>query len=191
MRKRASETSEHFSTKTLARTRAIQAIGLVLCSCATCIPAVASWFPFFARHTYNARIAAFPDPCCGFGSSRLMNAEPLTVDQFPGEADGHHVICPKGPVTLDNLAILRVALQFDTGNTTILDLTSVPYIDSAGLGLLMGAYVSRRKAGRMLVLTGVNRRVLSLLQITGVEPLLLIFPDLDCAIQALSTRASA
>ncbi len=120
-----------------------------------------------------------------------MNAEPLTVDQFPGEADGHHVICPKGPVTLDNLAILRVALQFDTGNTTILDLTSVPYIDSAGLGLLMGAYVSRRKAGRMLVLTGVNRRVLSLLQITGVEPLLLIFPDLDCAIQALSTRASA
>jgi anti-sigma B factor antagonist len=119
-----------------------------------------------------------------------MNTETLTVDQFPAEA-GHQVICPKGPVTLDNLAILRVALLYDTGNTTILDLTAVPYIDSAGLGLLMGAYVSRRKAGRMLVLTGVNRRVLTLLQITGVEPLFLIFPDLDYAMQALSAKASA
>jgi len=120
-----------------------------------------------------------------------MNTEPLRVDQFPGETAGHRVICPKGPVTLDNLAILRVALQYDTGNTTILDLAGVPYVDSAGLGLLIGAYVSRRKAGRMLVLTGVNRRVMNLLQIAGVEPLLLIFPDLDCAIEALSTRASA
>jgi anti-sigma B factor antagonist len=120
-----------------------------------------------------------------------MNIEPLTVDQFRGETNGHHVICLKGPVTLDNLAILRVALQFDKGITTILDLTGVPYIDSAGLGLLMGAYVSRRKSGRTLVLTGVNRRVFNLLQITGVEPLLLIFPDLDHAIQTLSTSASA
>jgi anti-sigma B factor antagonist len=120
-----------------------------------------------------------------------MNTEALTIDQFPGETAGHHVMCLKGPVTLDNLAILRVALQFERGNTTILDFSSVPYIDSAGLGLLMGAYVSRRKSGRMLVLTGVNRRVLKLLQITGVEQLLLIFPDLDYAIHALSTRASA
>jgi anti-sigma B factor antagonist len=120
-----------------------------------------------------------------------MNTEPLTVDQFPGETAGHHVICPKGPVTLDNLAALRVALEFDTGNTTLLDLTSVPYIDSAGLGLLMGAYVSRRKTGRTLVLTGVNQRVLNLLHITGVERLLLIFPNLDRAIQALSTSANA
>ena len=119
-----------------------------------------------------------------------MNIEPLTVDQFPAEA-GHQVICPKGPVTLDNLAVLRVALQYDAGSTTILDLTGVPYVDSAGLGLLIGAYVSRRKTGRMLVLTGVNRRVLSLLQITGVEPLFLIFPDLDYAVQALNAKASA
>jgi anti-anti-sigma factor len=120
-----------------------------------------------------------------------MNSERLAVDQFPGEMQGHQVVCLKGPITLDNLATLRVALHRDQGSTTILDFSAVPYVDSAGLGLLMGVYVSRRKAGRAIVLAGVNHRVLSMLKITGVEPLLLIFADLDHAIQALSASASA
>jgi anti-sigma B factor antagonist len=53
--------------------------------------------------------------------------------------------------------------------TLILDLSEVPYMDSAGVGVLVGAYVSRDKDGRKLLLVGVVQRVRQTLQVTQVE----------------------
>jgi anti-sigma B factor antagonist len=83
------------------------------------------------------------------------------------------------------------ALHDEKSSTIILDFTDVPYIDSAGLGSLVTAYVSRHKAGRTMALSGVNRRVLKLFEITRVEPLLLIFPTLEDAVEALTHAAQA
>ena len=70
----------------------------------------------------------------------------------------------------------------------ILDLSDVPYIDSTALGALVAAYVSRQKAGRRVVLSGVSERVLRMLKITRVESLFLTFSTLENAIGGL-TRA--
>jgi anti-anti-sigma factor len=48
----------------------------------------------------------------------------------------------------------------------ILDMTESPYMDSAGLGLLMNYYVSAEKNGRKLLLAGTNQRIQALLQMT-------------------------
>ena len=53
--------------------------------------------------------------------------------------------------------------------TSILDLTAVPYIDSAGIGVLVGAYVSHQKDGRTLALAGVCERIHNSLKVTQVE----------------------
>jgi len=82
-------------------------------------------------------------------------------------------------------------IRRETTPTLILDLSDVPYIDSAGLGSLVGAYVSSHKAGQQVVLTGVNERVANLFQITKVEPLFLTFPSLEDALQALTTSGQA
>jgi anti-sigma B factor antagonist len=73
----------------------------------------------------------------------------------------------------------------------ILDLSQVPYIDSTGLGSIVGAYVSLQKSGRWLALTGVNRRVSRLFEITRVQHLFLTFPRLTDAIDAFSSAANA
>jgi len=73
----------------------------------------------------------------------------------------------------------------------ILDLTEVPYIDSAGLGSLVGTYVSSHKAGQQVVLTGVNERVAKLFQITKVEPLFLTLSQPGGCIPALTTSGEA
>jgi len=73
-------------------------------------------------------------------------------------------------------------------STVILDLSDVPYIDSTALGALVAAAVSRQKAGRRVVLSGVSERVLRMLKITRVESLFLTFPTLEDAIGGL-TRA--
>ena len=45
----------------------------------------------------------------------------------------------------------------------------VPYVDSAGIGALVGAYVTHQKGGCCLYLVGVNQRVKDALQVTRVQ----------------------
>jgi anti-anti-sigma factor len=59
----------------------------------------------------------------------------------------------------------------------ILDLSGTPYMDSAGLGLVMNYYVSAQNHGRKLLLAGVNERVASLLEMTKVQDVLTSFPS--------------
>ena len=116
----------------------------------------------------------------------------LIIERYVGPINGHGVLRLKGPLTTENLSPFRNAvLGEDSTSTVILDLTDVPYIDSAGLGLLISAYVTRHKAGRTVVLTGVNKRVRKLFEITKVEPLFLMFPTLEDAIAALTGAANA
>jgi anti-anti-sigma factor len=54
----------------------------------------------------------------------------------------------------------------------IFDLTDVPYVDSAGLGLLVSQFTRCQGRGVRLVLAGVRPRVLQLLQLTRLHNLL-------------------
>lgn len=115
-----------------------------------------------------------------------MASEPLIVEQeVPG------VLRLRGPLTMENLPSFQNAVRREAAPTIFLDLTEVPYVDSAGLGSLVSAYISRHKSGQRVVLSGVNDRVLKLFEITRVEPLFLIFPTLGDAIGALLNSGSA
>ena len=108
-----------------------------------------------------------------------------------GNVKGQSVLCLKGPLTRENLCLFQNAIRREESfSTVILDLSDVPYIDSTALGALVAAYVSRQKAGRRVVLSGVSERVLRMLKITRVESLFLTFPTLEEAIGGL-TRAGA
>jgi anti-sigma B factor antagonist len=116
----------------------------------------------------------------------------LEIERYAGPMDGHGVLRLKGPLTMENLSPFQNAvLGEDATSTMILDLTDVPYIDSAGLGSLMKTYITRQKSGRRFVLAGVNKRVRKLFEITKVEPLFLIFPTLEEAVAALTGAANA
>lgn len=67
-------------------------------------------------------------------------------------------------------------MRADKAAVVIIDLAQVPYIDSAGIGALMGAYVSRQRDGRMLALVGVNQRVQQALEITRVLQFFSVYP---------------
>ena len=115
-----------------------------------------------------------------------MPSEPLVVD-----FEDRGILRLRGPLTTENLPPFQNAVRRDDSAVLFLDLTEVPYIDSAGLGSLVSAYISLNKVGRRVILTGVNARVLKLFEITKVEQLFLMFPDLKAAIEALSTSGSA
>src|SRR4051812_3922654 len=116
-----------------------------------------------------------------------MRDEPLTVSAAPGSSEGVTVLRLKGPLTLQNTFDLQPELAQHKPAVLIIDLTEAPYMDSAGLGLLMNCYVSAEKNGRTLLLTGANERIHALLQITKVQLILKNYPT--AAEAEASTRA--
>ncbi|HET7209726.1 MAG TPA: STAS domain-containing protein [Terriglobales bacterium] len=115
-----------------------------------------------------------------------MSSEPLVV-----EFEERGVLRLRGPLTTENLPPFQNAVRREDSPTLFLDLTDVPYMDSAGLGSLVSAYTSLQKLGRRVILTGVNERVAKLFEITRVEQLFLMFPDLHAAIEALTSSGTA
>src|SRR5262249_62095507 len=62
------------------------------------------------------------------------------------------------------------------------------YVDSAGIGALVGAYVTHQEDGRILTLGGVNNRVRAALQVTKVESFFRFFDNVTQAEAAVAYR---
>lgn len=101
-----------------------------------------------------------------------MRDEPLTVTAVDGKGEGVVVLALQGPLTLPNLFLFQEELGRHQPRLLIIDLTESPYMDSAGLGAVMNAYVHAQKNGRRVVLAGANMRVNALLELTKVHLLL-------------------
>ena len=114
-----------------------------------------------------------------------MSAEPLTLESVPGQAAGSRILRLSGPLTLSGLFDFQSTLRNDPPPALILDLTGVPYMDSAGMGAIINYFVSCQRAGRRMVVAGVNGRVLELFRMTKVDNLLTIVDTVSDAERSL------
>jgi anti-sigma B factor antagonist len=142
------------------------------------------------RDTLNGVLKPF-EPTTLLSLQFRMDFERLEVERPFRDMGGKGVLLLKGPLVNENLPDFQNAIRRENVPTMILDFTGVPYIDSAGLGSLVSAYVSRHKSGQRTVLTGMNPRIVSLLEITRMAQLFPIFPSLADALDALSNPGSA
>jgi anti-sigma B factor antagonist len=97
-----------------------------------------------------------------------MPQDPLQIEESTGKDDSH-ILRLTGPILISNFFQFQSIVRTDKALHLILDMTGVPYIDSAGIGALMGAYVNHQKDGRSLSLVGVVKRVRDAMQVTRVE----------------------
>ncbi len=113
-----------------------------------------------------------------------MPDQPLQIEELPGSQEGIRILRLSGPLSLANVFGFQAKLRADTSRRLILDFTAVPLADSAGIGALVGAYVSRQNAGRSLGLVGVNQRIHQALEVTRVENFFKFFDTVAEAEQA-------
>jgi anti-anti-sigma factor len=66
----------------------------------------------------------------------------------------------------------------------LIDLSKVTYVDSATIGCLMDLYRQTAAAGGVLRLAGVQKRVETMLTMTGAHNFLKMFPDEASAVQS-------
>jgi anti-sigma B factor antagonist len=115
-----------------------------------------------------------------------MPSEPLQIEDIQGATGGQRVLILNGPVTISNFFEFQGLVRGNTSRHLILDLTGVPYIDSAGIGALVGAYVNHQKDGRSLALVGVTQRVRDALAVTRVEQFFRFYENQKAAELALA-----
>ena len=116
-----------------------------------------------------------------------MPQEPLTIEDTAGPQPGQRILRLTGPIVISNLFDFQSRVRTDTSKTLIIDFTNVPYIDSAGIGALVGAYVTHQKDGRSLLLVGVSERIHNALKITHVEQFFRFYDSLDAVQQAIAS----
>ncbi|MBQ8342084.1 MAG: STAS domain-containing protein [Clostridia bacterium] len=78
-----------------------------------------------------------------------------------GEIDHHSAVALRQE--LDELILRRQPRRL------VLDLSRIDFMDSAGLGLLMGRYRLMNSMGGVMVVSNANDRVLKILRLSGME----------------------
>jgi anti-sigma B factor antagonist len=91
-----------------------------------------------------------------------------------------------GDVDIATAPELRECLVklIDDGSRIVVDLEAVGFLDSAGLGILVGGLKRARTAGGELELVCTSRDVLKPLEITGLDRVFTIHPGRDAALRA-------
>ena len=110
-----------------------------------------------------------------------MPDEPMKFILRPGSRDGVEILSISGPFTLGNMFEFQRALQEMRPPYLIFDISQVPYMDSAGLGLLVNFYVASQKNGRKMAVVGVTPRIMALFEMTKVDSLLKVYPTVEAA----------
>ena len=85
---------------------------------------------------------------------------------------------------LSEFASTITALIGSGEKKVLLDLSSVTYVDSATIGCLMDLYRQANAAGGMLKLAGVQKRVETMLTMTGAQNFLEIHADEPSAVKS-------
>ncbi len=121
-----------------------------------------------------------------------MDQTDLEIARDLGAAGTTHILRLRGPLTITNLFTLQAALR-DLGNgDTVIDLTNVPYMDSAGLGTILSHWAHTQRAGAKFAVTGVSPRIAVLLEVTKVNTVLPMFPTaLDADLSFTGKTATA
>ena len=117
----------------------------------------------------------------GTAQVQLWRGSDFTIGQTTGVAPGTAIFRFSGPFTTRDMytsltpAALRNLFERPTQEQKavhIFDLTEVPYMDSAGLGMLVSHFARSQGRGVRLVLAGVSPRVLRLFQAIKLDNLI-------------------
>jgi anti-sigma B factor antagonist len=117
----------------------------------------------------------------------------MTLKIETRQADGVTIVACSGRIIFgDEATALRENLKRVLTSTrqVVLNLSGVTYIDSGGLGTLVGVYSSARSAGADIKLTGLGQRLRDVLQITKLVTVFEVYDNEQQALAAFQRGAA-
>lgn len=114
-----------------------------------------------------------------------MANDSLKIVTTSGNRKGQKVLALTGSLNIHSVFTFQAATREESAEQVILDFTNVPFMDSAGLGALVGAYVAAQRTHRKLAVAGANTPVKTLIDMTQVGTLIKCYEDVAAAQAAL------
>ncbi len=114
-----------------------------------------------------------------------MPEQKLKVQVLDGGRPGDKVIVLDGVLNAETAFQFRDSAREGNPPTLVVDMSRVRSVDSSGLGVLIGLYVSFERSCRRLLLAGVNDRVWDLFRTCKVEDVFTRYPSVADAEQTV------
>ena len=120
-----------------------------------------------------------------------MACDKLQIQVCDGVQPGEKIMLLDGFLNAETAFRFADLVRQQQPATLVMDMSLVPSIDSSGLGVLIGIYVSFEKSARRLFLVGVNDRILEVFRTCKVDDVFTRCPTVADAEQALATPPAA
>jgi len=95
---------------------------------------------------------------------------------------GAAVLYVSGDLDLASAPRLSEALAELVADPVVVDLSECTFLDSAGMGVLLASARALSDAGRSLRVAAADPRILRVLEITAVDTLIAVHPDVESAL---------
>lgn len=95
---------------------------------------------------------------------KLERTRNILTARLDGEIDHHHVLFLR--------AALDRVLDDSRASSLIFDLSAVEFMDSSGIGLLIGRYKRMQARGGQTYICGSNEQIDRILQLSGIDTLI-------------------
>jgi anti-sigma B factor antagonist len=115
-----------------------------------------------------------------------MVNENIQIVAGTGPRSGAKVLQLKGPLNIHTIFEFQETMRAEASPVVIIDFGGVPYVDSAGLGAMVGAFVSAQRNQRKLAFAGMNTQVKALVDMTHVNQLLRPYASVEEADRAIA-----
>lgn len=116
-----------------------------------------------------------------------MADDKLRMQILDGHRPGEKVMVLQGVLNAETAFQFRDSVRQNESATLVVDMSRVRYVDSSGLGVLIGAYVSFERNCRRLLLAGLNDRVWELFRTCRIVDVFTRYPTVSDAEHSLAT----
>ncbi len=95
---------------------------------------------------------------------------------------GAGVVYVAGELDLASAPRFQEALSELSADPVVVDLSECTFLDSAGMGVLLASARTLSESGRSLRVATADSRILRVLEITAVDTLIAVHPDVEAAL---------
>ena len=115
-----------------------------------------------------------------------MPTEIIEIVACRGSREGLKILRLKGPLNIRTIFDFQNAVRAELSPALVVDFSFVPYIDSTGLGALVGAHLAAERANRKLAFAAMNTQVRALVEMTHVNQFFRTYSTIEDAEAAIS-----
>ena len=106
----------------------------------------------------------------------MLPMDELQIQRTPGTGSDVTILSLTGPLTIATLFDFQAAVRQPDLKSTIIDFAAVPYMDSAGLGVVLSHWAHAQRNGSKFAIVAMSEKVRVILEMTGVAKLLPFYP---------------